>query len=429
MNKEEIKQYIEWVQGKGSVYGLDTIRELLKRLGNPQDQLSIVHIAGTNGKGSILAMLDSIFKQAGYRSGRYISPTIFTYLERFQINGSYMKEETLVTLMSEVAFHAKEMEQEGFAHPTLFEIETAVTFLWFLQEQVDVVLLETGLGGRMDSTNVISKPLCTLFASISRDHMALLGDTIEEIAMEKAGIIKKGCPVIAYPNKKEVQQILEKKAQEEQSPYVFIKKEDSKSEHHSIHGQVFSYKQYDQIELSLLGEHQIYNASVVLEAVEVLAKTYPKLTETAVRKGLKNVKWKGRFEIVKQSPIWIRDGAHNEDAALKLKGALEEYFQISSGFTKRKIFYIIGVLADKEYEKIVSIMAPLADVIVTICTKNNQRALPSKELARVARKYADTVIDAKNMSNAVELVKELARKEDVVVIFGSLSFLGEVEIA
>lgn len=437
MNQQEIKQYIEKIQMLGSVYGLDSIKELLRRLGNPQDKLKIVHIAGTNGKGSILAMISQIIQEAGYQCGRYISPTIFTYLERFQINGTYMAEEELEILMTLVARQADEMEQDGFSHPTLFEIETAIAFLWFAQKQVDLVLLETGLGGRLDSTNVVASPLCVLFSSISRDHMAILGDTLEEIAKEKAGIIKRNVPIISYDNPKEVQMVLVEEARKLEAPIQFTDKEAIRLEQYSIDGQVFSYKNYIHMELSLLGEHQLQNAAVVLDAIAILKKTYH-IDETAIRSGLKNVQWQGRFEVLQKNPIWIRDGAHNEDAAKQLKQTLERYVlqrnvcfpQKEMDYLRKKgrIFYIMGVFLDKEYETMLQILAPLSDMIVTIETIGNQRALSSNQLAQVTRKYGTNVMDGKTLEQAVSFVKLIAKPEDIVVVFGSLSFIGELKL-
>lgn len=426
MEKEELKQYMKQLQTKGSVYGLDTIKELLQRLGNPQEQLQIVHIAGTNGKGSTLAMIDSVVRNAGYNCGRYSSPTIDTYLERFQINGRYMEEKEWVHCMCMVIEQAQEMEQAGYVHPTAFEIETAVAFVWFLQKKVDLVLLETGLGGRMDATNVITKPIVTLFASISREHMGILGDTVEEITIEKSGIIKEGCPVIVYPNEQNIQAILKEQAKEHHSSCICIQKEEIQKKEQTRNGQVFVY-QGEEFKISLFGDHQMYNATVAIEAIQQLRNQSFLITQEALKEGLRLAKWNGRFEVVQQFPDWILDGAHNEDAARKLKESLEQY--VSFCFTKPRIFYIIGVFKDKEYETIVSTTAELADVIVTVEANDPHRTLASSELAQVARTYHNNVIDAKHIRNGIALVKELAKKEDLVIVFGTLSLLGEAKEA
>lgn len=429
MNGQEIKQYIDRVQTLGSVYGLDTMKELLRRLKNPQNRVPVLHIAGTNGKGSILAMLSAILEEAGYQCGRYISPTIFTYLEKFQVNGIYMSQKELEELMTEVAKEATEMEQEGYAHPTLFEIETAIAFLWFAKKQVDLVLLETGLGGRLDSTNVVEKPICVLFSSISYDHMDLLGNTLEEIAKEKAGIMKKKVPIISYDNPIEVKEVLIERAKQLEAPITFTENHKIYLEQYGMDGQVFSYKNYTHMALALLGNHQLQNVTVVLDTLDIL-KEYYQIEESHIRKGLQNVRWQGRFEVVKESPTWIRDGAHNEDAAKQLKESLEQYVLMKKGQDHKegRLFYIMGVFADKEYEKMLEILAPLAHMIITIEKVGNQRALPSNQLAKVARKYNVNVINAKTLEQAVSFVKQIVRQEDTVAVFGSLSFIGELHV-
>lgn len=427
MEFHKIKQYIENIEKKGSILGLDLIKELLNRLGQPDKHLNIVHIAGTNGKGSILSMIQACLMQAGYRCGRYISPTIFAYEERFQMNHVWIQQEELQEMMEQVIFHCKEMVNDGYAHPTAFEMETACAFLWFVKQKADIVLLETGLGGRDDATNCIEQPLCSVFSSISRDHMQLLGDTIEEITLVKAGIIKKHCPVIAYPNEKAVQQILKQVAEEQGSQWIEVDKNEIVSIDFNIYHQQFSYKNiiYD---LSLLGKHQQYNCATALEVLFFLQQTYRALTQEHIKNGLAHTVWKGRLEVVKKNPLWIRDGAHNEDAALRLYEAIHQIIERKKEENVlTKIFLIMGVFQDKEYEKIVKIMSPLANVFLAIEPNVEQRKLPSSFLTEVARKYCTTVMDCKCLNNAVKFVREVATKDDLIVVFGSLSFLGQLE--
>lgn len=211
MTYEEAYLYMKEAGKRGSVYGTETVKELLLRLGNPQDRVPVVHIAGTNGKGSIFAFVGHILEDAGYVVGRYISPTIFTYLERFQINGYYMKESEFARIMETVIPVCEDMEEAGLPIPTAFELETAVAFLYFVQKKVDIVLLETGMGGKNDATNVVKQPLCTVLASISRDHMQFLGDTLQEILEQKMGILREQVPCVAYPMQDEMRQIWLKK--------------------------------------------------------------------------------------------------------------------------------------------------------------------------------------------------------------------------
>ena len=225
MNYEEAMNFIQNTSKFGSVLGLDNIKELLERLGNPQDQLKVVHIAGTNGKGSTLAFLAGIFRESGYRAGRYVSPASFCYEERFRINEENISKEDLCFYMEKIKKISEEMVRDGMSHPTMFEIETALSFLYFLDKKVDVVLLETGMGGRLDATNVVKKPIAVIIASIGMDHMQFLGDTIEKIAAEKAGIIKEGCPVISYNNQESVNEVIKEKAKEMQDLIYKIKGE------------------------------------------------------------------------------------------------------------------------------------------------------------------------------------------------------------
>lgn len=427
MEFHKIKQYIENIEKKGIVLGLDSMQELLKRLGRPDRDLKIVHIAGTNGKGSILAMIQACLIQAGYRCGRYISPTIFAYEERFQINNVWIEKKEFQEVMKQVIFHCKEMVHDGYSHPTAFEMETACAFLWFMLQKVDIVLLETGLGGRDDATNCIERPLCTVFSSISRDHMKLLGDTVEEIASIKAGIIKKHCPVVVYPNENKIQQILKIQAKEKECQWIEVEKDEIIPIQSDTIRQQFSYKNVIY-HLSLLGEHQQYNCATALEVLFFLQKKYTFLTKEHIKQGMTHVVWKGRLEIVRRAPLWIRDGAHNEDAALRLYEAIK---QIVKGKNMQKnfpkVFLIMGVFQDKEYEKIIKIMSPLAHMFLTIEANHEQRKLSSSLLTKVARHYCTPVVDCKCLENAVKFVKEIASNEDIIVVFGSLSFIGQLE--
>lgn len=384
MNYQEAMAYMESISTYGSVLGLDNIRELLNRLDNPQEKLRVVHIAGTNGKGSILAYLDAVLQKSGYRVGRYISPTIYEYRERFQINGIYISENSLAKHMKTIKQAVDSMVADGLVHPTVFELETALGFLYFLEEEVHVLLLETGLGGRMDATNVVSKPLCVILGSISMDHMQFLGNTLAEITREKAGIIKAGSPVVLYPNPPEVTEIIREVCEEKQAVLHEVKLDTLLIKQNTQEGIHFVYGKYPELFLTLLGEFQVYNAATALEALGVIWETFC-LSDFSIFEGLKAAKWEGRFEIMEKDPIFIRDGAHNEDAARQLAKCIQYYF------TNRRIIYIIGILADKEYEKILAITAPLARLIFTI-TPDNSRALPAKELAQCAKKWCDQVV-------------------------------------
>ena len=407
----------------GSVLGLDNIRELLERLGNPQDQLRVVHIAGTNGKGSTLAFLAGIFRESGYRAGRYVSPASFSYEERFRINEENISKKDLCFYMEKIKNVAEEMVKDGLSHPTMFEIETALSFLYFLDKKVDVVLLETGMGGRLDATNVVKKPIATVIASIGMDHMQFLGDTLEKIASEKAGIIKEGCPVISYDNTKEVNEVIKNKAKQMHAKVTFVNSAGIRVLQESLNGESFSYRSsdgrwYEKIEIPLLGRHQINNAALALETLNVI-KNYYCISDFQTEDGMRKTIWRGRIEILEREPMVICDGAHNPDGAKSLLSFLQ------NNFTNQRLIYIMGVLSDKDYEQMVQILAPAADKIYTVAP-DNPRALSSRELCNCISKYHQNVEERQRLAECLSEVRQKAEKDDVIIICGTLSFQNEL---
>lgn len=423
MNYEEAMNFIQNTNKFGSVLGLDNIRELLERLGNPQDQLRVVHIAGTNGKGSTLAFLAGIFRESGYRAGRYVSPASFSYEERFRINEENISKKDLCFYMEKIKNVAEEMVKDGLSHPTMFEIETALSFLYFLDKKVDVVLLETGMGGRLDATNVVKKPIATVIASIGMDHMQFLGDTLEKIASEKAGIIKEGCPVISYDNTKEVNEVIKNKAKQMHAKVTFVNSAGIRVLQESLNGESFSYRSsdgrwYEKIEIPLLGRHQINNAALALETLNVI-KNYYCISDFQTEDGMRKTIWRGRIEILEREPMVICDGAHNPDGAKSLLSFLQ------NNFTNQQLIYIMGVLSDKDYEQMVQILAPAADKIYTVAP-DNPRALSSRELCNCISKYHQNVEERQRLAECLSEVRQKAEKDDVIIICGTLSFQNEL---
>ena len=423
MNYEEAMNFIQNTNKFGSVLGLDNIRELLERLGNPQDQLRVVHIAGTNGKGSTLAFLAGIFRESGYRVGRYVSPASFSYEERFRINEENISKKDLCFYMEKIKNVAEEMVKDGLSHPTMFEIETALSFLYFLDKKVDVVLLETGMGGRLDATNVVKKPIATVIASIGMDHMQFLGDTLEKIASEKAGIIKEGCPVISYDNTKEVNEVIKNKAKQMHAKVTFVNSAGIRVLQESLNGESFSYRSsdgrwYEKIEIPLLGRHQINNAALALETLNVI-KNYYCISDFQTEDGMRKTIWRGRIEILEREPMVICDGAHNPDGAKSLLSFLQ------NNFTNQRLIYIMGVLSDKDYEQMVQILAPAADKIYTVAP-DNPRALSSRELCNCISKYHQNVEERQRLAECLSEVRQKAEKDDVIIICGTLSFQNEL---
>ena len=426
---------IEELKKRGSVPGLDAIEGLLEELGHPEDNLKIVHIAGTNGKGSIFAYLSSILIAAGFKVGRYISPTISCYEERFQINGEYITKDKLARLYNIVEEAMKREEEKTGLKPTLFEVETAISFLYFKEEKVDYALIEVGMGGRMDATNVIRHPELTVISSISYDHQAFLGDTLEEIAWQKAGIIKESCPVVLSENSDEACKVIEQEATKKKVKCIEIKPTDYEVLSETPYGSTFLWKE-QRYETKLPGRHQVSNAVTALAASEYLfRKDYEKnnarkaiakkLDEMNVKSaqqgGIIRTCWPGRLEVLKKEPLFYRDGAHNPDGAKKLAAFLQKYF------TNKKIIYIMGVLKDKEYKKMLRYLMPMAKEVYVFKPKN-ERGLSAQILADTIKEVADVSVTIESDVNAaVFRALDTAKPDDVLVACGSLSFMEEME--
>lgn len=420
MNYKEAMEYIEELNQYGSVLGLDNMRELCRRLGNPQEELKFVHIAGTNGKGSVLAYISTVLKAAGYRTGRYISPVIFNYRERIQVNGRPITKQALCDCLEPLKEAAEQMAGEGLPHPTPFEMETALAFCYFKKMQCDVVVLETGLGGSLDATNIISNTLVAVFTSISMDHMQYLGDSPEKIAENKAGIIKNNCYAVSTGQAPEVIRTLRAQADRMGCSFHTADLQKLSGVKYGLEKQSFSYDGYRNLKIALAGKHQIENGVLAIEAVRALQQAGFRIGEKALRRGLADTVWKGRFSIAARKPFFIVDGAHNEDAAKKLAESVRFYF------TNRRIIYIMGILRDKEYDKIIRETYELAEHIITVTPPGNPRAMQAYELAKEVRRYHAGVTAADSLEEAVELSYLLSDKESVIIAFGSLSYLGEL---
>jgi len=444
MTQKEADLFIEKLQLLGSVPGLHSISVLCEKLGNPQDKLSFVHIAGTNGKGSVLAYLSETCKAAGYKVGRYSSPTISDYRERFQINGRMISKKDLCSYLERIKEACELIVAEGENHPTAFEVETALAFLYFKEKECDIVILECGMGGELDATNIIKTAKVAVLTSISKDHTAFLGNTIEEIAAHKAGIIKRRMlaleerveteekqsnvssqmSVVVYPSEMAVCRVIEERCKEQGIPKENLMFTDAtllKNIKYGIKKQVFRYKQWDKMEISLLGKHQVLNAAVALDAVDALKRQGYSIPEKAVRKAFSQVTWQGRMEIVATKPMFVLDGAHNKDGAKKLAESIETYFK------DKKLIYIMGMFRDKEYEEIIALTHDYAKQIITVKPPNQPRAMEAYELAMEISKVHKQVTVADSLEEAVEMSRLLADKDTVILVFGSLSYLGAIK--
>ncbi|MEG0961958.1 MAG: folylpolyglutamate synthase/dihydrofolate synthase family protein [Lachnospiraceae bacterium] len=421
--KEEADAYLKNVEKAGSILGLTSIRSLMEELLNVQDSLAYIHVAGTNGKGSVCAMMQSILIEAGWKVGMYTSPAVFDYYERYQINGINIEAEVFTKLLYQVKEGCDRMLAKGDSQPTIFEVETAVAFLYFAQMQCDIVILETGMGGASDATNIIRKPLISILTSVSLDHMNFLGTTIEEIAKVKAGIIKEEIPVVTGVTQQKALEVIQETVKEKNACLIQTKiRKDSKVNFQN-NRLCFTYEELGEIKLQMLGKYQIQNAACAIEAAKLLQGTPWKVTNEQIKKGIENTRWNGRFSILQEHPLIVLDGAHNEDAVKKLRETLE------MGFTNHRIVYIIGVLADKEYEKMLRTMLPLAQRVFTV-TPSSKRALNGAVLAETASRFHQNVTYVPNIKQALEqALLETIQEESMILAFGSLSYLGEIKTA
>ncbi len=424
MNYQEAMYYIEQLNTKGIALGLERITALLDLLGNPQEDLNIIHVAGTNGKGSVCAFIDSALQHAGLCVGRYISPVLYTYLERFQVNGCQIQENLFAQLLTDVRDACNQMDAQGMEMPTVFEVETAVAFLYFKQAKCDYVLLEVGMGGRLDSTNVITHPVLSIITSISMDHTGMLGNTLGEIAAEKAGIIKDACPVVLAWQKPEAMNVLLEKCKECHIAPIIADPLQQYDPEWNIYGQSFSYKDWVDVHIGLIGQYQQVNAIVAMEALWALQTREPLLSNAAIRQGLLNARWPGRFEVILDKPLFIVDGAHNPAGAQALVDTITHIPKE----TYTKCWLLMGVFADKEYNVIGQMMSDCSDTL--ICFKPpGERGLASAMLAETMQPYYNDIIIKENAAMAVKYVLEHASANDMIVSFGSLSTIKAVEDA
>lgn len=440
MTYKQAYEYIEECASYGISPGLDSIRELCERLGDPQDELKFIHIAGTNGKGSIAAYISSILKCAGFRTGRYISPTICDYLERFSVNERSMSKADFARFIDTVRPVCDEMVSEGLPHPTPFEIETAIAFLYFKEKKCDLVVLECGMGGRLDATNIVKNKCLCVFAHIDMDHMQFLGDTLEDITRQKAGIIRDGVPVVTGPQYPEVLKVLRQVSTQtdpiavtdikfnlkggtfKMSAMPDYETAGSDGSRKASHSTVSNKKWHTP----LLGIHQIYNAATAIRAIEVLRKSEPetfgRCDDALIQKGLDTAKWPARMQIVSRRPLTIIDGAHNPDAARRLKESLDELIPGSPRIL------IMGMLKDKDIDEVAKIMCPGAAAVFTVTPPENVRAMRSPDLAAIVSKYNPNVTSLDSPEEAVEISNLVAKEHDdcVIIAFGSLSYMGRM---
>lgn len=408
----------------GMVLGLDRMEELLRRLGNPQDDLKVIHVAGTNGKGSVSKYLEEGLSACGYKMGLYTSPYIETFNERIRYDGTDISDEDLEYYGQKVVSAAEAMVADGLDSPTEFEVVTAIAFLYFAGRQADITILEVGLGGIGDSTNVVKSPLASVITSISYDHMAQLGSSLAEIAVNKAGIIKTGCPVIANVPQRDAAKIIARKAYAMGSRLYDISGIRAAVSDETPFSQKVSMelyeKSYSDVEISMVGRHQAENLKTALATLEILRKSGAvKLDREALYEGLKRARQPGRFEVISEDPLVIIDGAHNEAGAQALQETMAQHF------AGKKILLVAGILADKEIDSIVKFLTKITDHII-VTEPDNPRKLAAEKLAEHVADFGVAAEAVSDVEAAVHRAKELADGYDVILFAGSLYLIGDV---
>ena len=415
MTYEEALSYIHSICWKGSKLGLDRTRELLGKLDDPQKELKFIHIAGTNGKGSTAAMLSSILEEAGYRVGLYTSPFINRFNERMQVNHQPIPDEELAALTEYVRPHADAMADS----PTEFELITALAMVWFARQKCDIVVLEVGMGGELDSTNIIDVPEAAVIAAMGMDHVKELGPTMADIARAKAGIIKEGGRVVSYGGNLEADEVIAavcraRNASLCQPDFSAIVPGDF-----SLEGQTFSYKGWRGLRIPLVGAYQMNNAAVVLETVEVLRQRGWSVSDEAVRQGLADTRWPARFEVLRRDPVFIVDGGHNPHG---IRATAESLRRLFPG---RKITFVTGVMADKDVEHILGLIVPLADQFFTV-RPDNPRAMDAGELAARIEAMGAKATACASVQDGVDRAIQAEGPHGVACALGSLYMSGEV---
>lgn len=412
MTALEAIQYIEHYTWSTTRLGLGRTKELLARMGDPQKSLKFVHVAGSNGKGSTCAMLASVLRAAGYKTGLYTSPYIQDFCERMQVNGENIPGDTLAEITDRVRVQADQMED----HPSQFELVTAIAMVYFLEASCDIVVLEVGLGGALDSTNAIDAPEVAVITNLALEHTEYLGNTFREIASAKAGIIKSGCGCVAYPCDPEAMETVAAVCREKHVPLRWADFDRITQFSDSLEGQVFSYQNWENLRIPLLGAHQLKNAAVALEIIGCLRERGWDISDNAVRQGLETVKWPARFEVLHHHPLFLLDGGHNSQCARALADCVRRYLP------GEQVTFLMGVLADKDADEMLQAVLPQGRRFYCL-TPNNPRALTAEALAEKIRALGSEAIVCTSPEDGL---KQVLQTGGTVVAFGSLYLAGEL---
>ncbi len=415
----EAQNYLEKVRSqKGIVLGLDTMRHLMAKLNNPQDKVKFIQVAGTNGKGSTAAYLTSILSEAGIKVGRYTSPAVFSSTEQYFACGSCISESEYAKGMTAVAEAAARLDGET---PTAFEQETALAFWYFAQKGCELAILEAGLGGDMDATNIVTTTVCSIITSISMDHCRILGNKISEIAAHKAGIIKPGAPVICIEQKEDAMETIRAAAKAADTPLYEVHRDEVRQIFSDKRESIVFFREFENLRLKMLGSCQPENAALAVQAASVLSRSYP-IEKKHIYDGIEKTRWGGRFELHSGSPDIILDGAHNPDGIRRLRESVNQMFGAVP------ICYVCGVLADKDYEKEIEILFGRASEVITV-TPPSPRAMKSTDLkAAIKKRFPQLKVTSFDSEDGIEKAMEAAvSQNNPVVVCGTLTILARVK--
>ena len=416
MNYTEALEYIHGISWTFCKPGLERIGELCERLGHPEKTLKFIHIAGTNGKGSTSSMLESVLRAAGYKIGLYTSPFIRVFNERMRVDGENISNDELASLTEYIKPIAELMEDK----PTEFELITALAFEYFARHSCDVVILEAGMGGRLDSTNIIDTSVLSIITGIALDHTAFLGDTVEKIAAEKAGIIKRGVPVLYGGTDESAKSVISERADEMNAQFASVDYERLYVKDMSLDGTYFDFDEFKEVKIKLLGSYQPRNAAIVLSAIQILRQSGFEISDIAVREGLSSAEWQGRFEILSREPLMIFDGAHNPQG---IEAAVES---IRLYFKDQKVCIVTGVLRDKDYTHIAKMLATVASKAFTF-TPDSPRALDASDYAKTLTSAGISAEHSVTVAEALAKAKAYAIENSCPIIcVGSLYAYSEI---
>lgn len=423
MNYNEALQYVESIGKFGINLGMARIERFCEILGNPEKKLKVIHVGGTNGKGSTTTFISKILEDAGYRVGVYTSPYIERFTERIRINKDEIPESEVARLVTEMVPHVETLVSEGLEHPTEFEVITAVAFKYFAEQNVDFVVLEVGLGGRFDATNVVD-PLIAAITTISLDHVNVLGDNVATIAYEKAGIIKKDKPLVLYPQEESAEKVIMDVCSEMNTKLYKVNDIKHEVTSESVNGTEYNLTglvNYENVKIAMLGHHQVMNTKTAILVIKALRDLGYSISDENIYNGLKSATWPARFEVLTKDPIIVLDGGHNVQGIEALVDSINKYFP------NKKIKITCGMLSDKDYNKMTSDLLSIGDNFITV-TPNNDRALTADELCDIIKANGKEAKAAKDIKEAVDIALETRSDDEMLVFCGSLYMIGEVRV-